>query len=134
LLPAEESRAVVGLDIGIDSEHNSPSNESTTTHPGGEVPESVTSIVTGTGSRASNRAAIPWSTIGSSPGLIFAIDREMRVVTWSPGVCGSRPRPPFACACLRPFCGASSCIRDGCLCLDDQRPTRSASRVASFCA
>jgi hypothetical protein len=134
LLLAEGSRPVVGIDIGIDSEPNSSSNESTTTRPGSKVSESATSIVPGTGNRAPNRAALPWSTIGSSPGLIFAIDREMRVVTWSPGVCGSRPRPPFACACLRPFCGASSCIRDGCLCPDDQRPTRSASRGASFCA
>ena len=33
------------------------------------------------------RASLPWSAIGSSPAPIFAVDHEMRIVSWSPGAC-----------------------------------------------
>ena len=34
-----------------------------------------------------NQASLPWSAIESSPAPIFAMDREMRIVAWSPGSC-----------------------------------------------
>ena len=37
--------------------------------------------------QSGNRASLPWSAIGSSPAPIFAIDHEMRIVSWSPGAC-----------------------------------------------
>ena len=82
-------------------------------------------------SNIGNRVSLPWSAIESSPGFILAIDREMRVVSWSQGaicvvvVTWQRHSPALIRCALHLF-------RDVCLCPVGRRPTRSASRGASL--
>jgi hypothetical protein len=87
-------------DIDADVAERSSANDDTSTKSSHSDEHSLAGI----------RVPLPWSAIGSSPGLIFAIDRKMRVVSWSAGACDS-------CRLWYWFLAVTSVHFDCCTCL-----------------
>ena len=90
-------QSIAAVDIDIDTEVD-------------KVTRATTSPSEEEQSHIGNRVPLPWSAIRSSPGLIFAINREMRVVSWSLGAYGSGRCGTMGFTCVRLFVGTGMSV------------------------